>query len=126
MTTPPQVRVERVYDRRTPQEGARVLVDRLWPRGLTHEQADLDAWCAPIAPSAALRVWYRHDPDRFAEFRRRYRIELDDPVRAPALAQLRKMAQSGTLTLLTASTRVEISQAVVLVELLDPETRIGR
>lgn len=116
--TAPRVRLGRVYDERTPQDGARVLVDGLWPRGLTREKADLDTWCTEIAPSGALRKWYRHDPDRFAEFRHRYRIELEDAGRAAALAQLREMARSGPLTLLTATRHVEISQAAVLVELL--------
>jgi hypothetical protein len=69
----PRVRLGRVYDERTAEDGTRVLVDRLWPRGLTKDRADLDEWCKQIAPSSALRKWYGHDPDRFAEFSRRYR-----------------------------------------------------
>jgi uncharacterized protein YeaO (DUF488 family) len=71
MQPQPGERVGRVYDARTAQDGIRVLVDRLWPRGLTTNRADLDEWCKQIAPSAALRRWYGHDPDRFAEFARR-------------------------------------------------------
>ena len=71
-----QLNVARVYDPRRPSDGTRVLVDRLWPRGLTKAAAALDEWCKDVAPSAALRTWYNHDPQRFAEFARRYRAEL--------------------------------------------------
>ena len=81
MQPQPRVRVGRVYDERTAQDGTRVLVDRLWPRGLTKKRADLDEWCKQIAPSSALRRWYGHDPERFIEFARRYGVELDDPSR---------------------------------------------
>ncbi|MHA6797680.1 DUF488 domain-containing protein (plasmid) [Pseudonocardia bannensis] len=121
MPGPPRVRVGRVYDARTAEDGTRVLVDRLWPRGLTKSRADLDEWCKQIAPSAALRTWYGHDPDRFAEFRRRYRAELDDPGRAEALQHLRELAQQRTLTLLTAARNPEASEAAVLADLLTAE-----
>jgi uncharacterized protein YeaO (DUF488 family) len=122
MQQQPRVRVGRVYDQRTAEDGARVLVDRLWPRGLTKNQADLDEWCKQIAPSAGLRSWYAHDPHRFAEFGRRYRTELDDPGRAGALQHLRQLAQRQPLTLLTAARRADISEAAVLAEqLLDAE-----
>jgi len=114
-----QVRAGRVYDARQAADGTRVLVDRLWPRGLTKNQADLDEWCKQIAPSPALRRWYGHDPDRFAEFARRYRTELDDPERADALRHLRELAQQRTLSLLTATRTVETSEAAVLADLLD-------
>ncbi|HWM05684.1 MAG TPA: DUF488 family protein [Actinophytocola sp.] len=116
-----QVLVGRVYDPRSVEDGTRVLVDRLWPRGLTKNQADLDEWCQQIAPSAALRKWYRHDPDRFAEFGRRYRVELDDPDRADALGHLRELAQGRPLTLLTATRTADISAAAVLADLLNDE-----
>ncbi|MGH3783939.1 MAG: DUF488 domain-containing protein [Pseudonocardiaceae bacterium] len=87
MTRQSRVQVDRVYDEGTPEDGARVLADRIWPRGLTKNQADLDEWCKQVAPSTALRKWYGHDPDRFEEFGRQYRAELDGcsrrPVRAP-------------------------------------------
>jgi len=122
MQQQPRIRVGRVYDHRTAEDGTRVLVDRLWPRGLTKDQADLDEWCKQIAPSAALRSWYAHDPHRFAEFGRRYRTELDDPGRAAALQHLRQLAQHQPLTLLTAARRADISEAAVLAEqLLDAE-----
>jgi uncharacterized protein YeaO (DUF488 family) len=113
-----QVRVRRVYEPREPEDGRRVLVDRLWPRGLSKERARLDDWCKEIAPSTGLRRWYGHDPDRYAEFARRYRAELDEPERAAALARLRELAGQGRLTLLTATKRSDISEAAVLADLL--------
>ena len=74
-----KVRVRRVYDDPTRGDGNRVLVDRIWPRGMTKEKANLDEWCKAIAPSAELRKWYHHDPGRFTEFTRRYREELTRP-----------------------------------------------
>lgn len=121
----PRVRVGRVYNARTAGDGTRVLVDRLWPRGLTKNRADLDEWCKQIAPSAALRTWYGHDPDRFIEFGRRYRTELDDPERAAALQHLRELAQQRPLTLLTATRNAETSEAAVLANLLAAESGTG-
>lgn len=114
------IRVRRVYETPTTDDGARVLVDRLWPRGLTKQKAHLDEWCKEIGPSTALRAWYAHDPDRFAEFSRRYRDELEDPERAAALDHLRSLADAGTVTLLTATKRAELSEAAVLAEVLQP------
>jgi uncharacterized protein YeaO (DUF488 family) len=113
-----QVRVGRPYDERGRGDGARVLVDRIWPRGLSKEKADLDEWCKEVAPSTALRRWYGHDPARFEEFGRRYRTELDEPERAEALAHLRELAERGPVTLLTASKRADISGATVLAGVL--------
>jgi uncharacterized protein YeaO (DUF488 family) len=118
MAGTPRVRVRRVYDPPAPADGARILVDRVWPRGLRKDAAQLDEWCKQVAPSTQLRTWYAHDPARFAEFARRYRAELEDPERSAALAHLRELAQKRPVTLLTATTRVEISQAAVLAELL--------
>lgn len=114
----PRVRAGRVYDARTAEDGTRVLVDRLWPRGVTRSRADLDEWCKDVAPSAALRRWYGHDPTRFAEFARRYRDELDDREQAAALQHLRELAQQRPMTLLTATREIGISGAAVLADLL--------
>jgi uncharacterized protein YeaO (DUF488 family) len=114
----PQVRVRRVYDEPRREDGTRVLVDRIWPRGLGKDEARLDEWCKQVAPSPELRRWYGHDPERFDEFGRRYREELAGPERAPALAHLRDLAAGGTLTLLTATRQAEISQAAVLAEVI--------
>ena len=115
------VRVRRAYDEPEPTDGSRVLVDRLWPRGLSKARAALDEWCKNVAPSGELRTWYNHDPDRFEEFSRRYRQELKDPERAEALAHLRELARGGPLTLLTATKRADISEAAVLAAIVaDP------
>ena len=114
----PGVRVRRVYDEPAGDDGARVLVDRLWPRGLTKARADLAEWCKEVAPSTELRRWYGHEPERFAEFSRRYRAELDDPERATALAHLRRLAEAQRMTVLTATKDIAISQAAVIADLL--------
>ena len=118
MRAAPTVRVRRVYEHRSEEDGRRILVDRLWPRGLSKASGDLDEWCKEIAPSSELRTWYSHDPARFEEFESRYRVELDDPERANALAHLRELLAEGSLTLLTATSRPEISQAAVLAAIL--------
>lgn len=118
MTDAPRIRVRRVYDPPEPDDGRRVLVDRLWPRGLSKQRAHLDEWCKQVAPSTDLRRWYGHDPERFAEFARRYRAELAEPERAVALDGLRGLAARGPLTLLTATKRSDLSEAEVLSHLL--------
>jgi uncharacterized protein YeaO (DUF488 family) len=112
------VKVGRVYDEPACGDGARVLVDRVWPRGMSKEKAHLDEWCKAVAPSPALRTWYQHDPERFEEFGRRYRAELDEPERAEALQHLRELAEHRPLTLLTATKHAEISEAAVLAAVL--------
>ena len=112
------VRLRRIYDEPTPADGTRVLVDRLWPRGISKDRAHLDHWYKDVAPSTELRTWYQHDPALFDEFARRYREELDEPERAEVLDELRRLADHGTLTLLTATKDVDRSEAAVLVELL--------
>lgn len=118
-----RVRVRRVYDPPRDDDGARVLVDRLWPRGLSKAKAHLDLWCKDVAPSSDLRTWYGHDPDKFEEFAQRYAAELHDPERAEAYEQLRSLAQRGPVTLLTASRRDDISEATVLADRLDRDLR---
>ncbi|UJP11574.1 DUF488 family protein [Microbacterium sp. KUDC0406] len=112
------VQVRRIYDDPESSDGKRVLVDRLWPQGVSKERADLDEWCKEIAPSSELRKWYGHDPAKFEEFARRYRAELSGPEREKALASLRALAAAGPLTLLTASRRDDISEATVLEQVL--------
>jgi uncharacterized protein YeaO (DUF488 family) len=96
-----------------------VLVDRLWPRGVSKARADLTEWCKEVAPSTELRKWYGHDPERYDEFARRYRAELGDTEHAAALAHLKELARHGRLTLLTAAKRSDISEATVLADLLN-------
>ncbi|HEU4947602.1 MAG TPA: DUF488 family protein [Kribbella sp.] len=107
-----------MYDEPTPGDGVRVLVDRIWPRGLRKDAAALDEWAKEIAPSTELRKWYGHVPERFAQFRSRYRDELDAPTERAALDHLRSLADGSVLTLLTATKDLEHSQASVLAELL--------
>ena len=85
------LRVRRAYDPLAPDDGCRVLVDRLWPRGLKREAAGIDHWLRELAPSNELRTWFAHDPARWDEFRRRYAEELQAPAAAPALAELRSL-----------------------------------
>jgi uncharacterized protein YeaO (DUF488 family) len=112
------VRVARVYDDASADDGYRVLVDRLWPRGVSKERAALDEWCKDAAPSPALRRWFGHDPERFEEFVRRYRAELADGAGATALEHLREVAARGPLTLLTATKDPAQSTAGIIADLL--------
>lgn len=112
------IRLARTYDAPAarPADGKRLLVERLWPRGMKKEALDLDDWLKDVAPSTALRTWYGHDVARWAEFKRRYRAELD---RAPAaLAPLLEAARAGPVTLLFSARDVEHNSAVVLREVL--------
>lgn len=111
------VRLKRVYDEPESADGLRVLVDRLWPRGLSKEQAHLDRWEKELAPSGELRRWFAHDPEKWPEFRRRFRQELQD--RRPLLLDLAREAASGKLTLLYAAKDGEHNNAVVLKEMLE-------
>lgn len=112
------VRVKRVYDEADASDGRRVLVDRLWPRGLRKDAAAVDDWLRDVAPSPELRRWYGHDPARFAEFARRYRAELADPAHADGLARLRGLTERGEVTLLTATRDLTHAHTAVLTELL--------
>jgi uncharacterized protein YeaO (DUF488 family) len=116
MTATTGVRFRRIYDPPEPDDGHRVLVDRLWPRGVT--KSAVDEWDKVVAPSTELREWYGHEVDKFATFRERYIAELQAPEPAAALARLRDLARSGAVTLLTATRDVEHSQAAVLAEQL--------
>lgn len=112
------LRVRRVYEAPEPADGARVLVDRLWPRGLSKADAQLTEWCKDVAPSSELRRWFHHEGPRFAEFAERYREELAQEAVQPALEGLRERAVQGPLTLLTATKDVSVSHVNVLVEVL--------
>jgi uncharacterized protein YeaO (DUF488 family) len=112
------VLLRRVYDDPSPEDGVRVLVDRVWPRGLTRASAHLDGWIKDVAPSTPLRRWYGHRPERFTEFRRRYLAELADPVPAAAVNRLRELTRTRTITLLTATRDIDHSQAAVLADQL--------
>ena len=123
MATTSRVQVRRAYDPPERDDGQRVLVDRLWPRGLSKERAGLSEWCKDVAPSTDLRQWYAHDPEKFNEFARRYRAELDDPDHASALTHLKELARHGRLTLLTGTKDSDLSEAAVLADLLNGSAR---
>jgi len=108
--------IKRVYETASADDGLRVLVDRLWPRGISKEKLGCDLWARDLSPSTELRKWYGHDPKRWAEFRRRYRSEL--AAHREELAALRAEMKGRTVTLLTASRELELSHATVLRGLL--------
>jgi len=112
------VSIKRVYDEAGHNDGTRVLVDRVWPRGMRKQDAHLDEWVKEVAPSTELRKWYGHDPDKFDEFANAYRAELDTGEGQQALQRLRDAVTGNRLTLLTATKDVKHSQAAVLAELL--------
>lgn len=115
-------RIKRVYDDVADDDGQRVLVDRLWPRGVSKNRAQLDVWLKTIAPSPTLRTWWKHDPDRLDEFAIRYRAELDgDPATMQAVARLRELATEGAepTTLLYGATDPVVNHARILAEYLD-------
>lgn len=114
----PRVVLARIYDQPA-GDRYRVLVDRLWPRGISRDQAPIDQWCPQVAPSPALRTWYKHEPARFTEFSHRYKEELVQPERAGAFDSLRELARARPLTIVTATKAAQISHAAVLVELLN-------
>lgn len=111
-----RVQVKRVYEPAAQSDGFRVLVDRLWPRGISKERAALDLWLKEIAPSAELRRWFGHDPKRWRQFKARYRAELRE--HGSELALLRSRARKGSVTLLFGARDVEHNEAVVLKEIL--------
>src|SRR5947207_7402685 len=110
------VRTKRIYDPAEADDGYRVLIDHIWPRGVSRERARLDLWARDLAPSDGLRKWFDHVPARFAEFRARYRDELAD--RPERLDELRQRAVSGPLTIVYAARDREHNNAAVLSELL--------
>jgi uncharacterized protein YeaO (DUF488 family) len=110
------IRVKRIYDPAERGDGYRILVDRIWPRGVSREDAKLDEWAKDLAPSAELRQWFGHDPERFAEFSDRYRAELRE--RSEEIRRLRALACGGPVTILYAARDREHNNAVVLAELV--------
>jgi uncharacterized protein YeaO (DUF488 family) len=111
------VRRKRAYEPAAPADGHRVLIDRIWPRGVSRERARLDEWACELAPSSELRHWFAHDPARFPEFRRRYESEL--AAQEEKLRDLRRIAREGTLTLVYGARDTEHNDAVVLADLLE-------
>jgi uncharacterized protein YeaO (DUF488 family) len=111
------IKIKRVYEKPAKDDGWRVLVDRLWPRGMTKEAAHLDAWIKDVAPSDALRKWFGHEPEKWSAFQKKYRAELAE--KKELLAELKKMAKEhGTLTLLFGARDIEHNEAIVLADIL--------
>ena len=104
-----------MYDHPSDADGTRILIDRLWPRGLSKKDAQVDHWLKEVAPSTELRKWFGHDPEKWAEFKKRYRAELRDN---PALAELVEVAREGDITLIYAAKDQERNHAIVLEEIL--------
>lgn len=113
---PANIAMKRAYDPPDEADGIRVLVDRLWPRGLTKKSAAIDQWPKDVTPSTELRKWFHHDPDRWDEFRRRYLVELKD--KGSELDELRKLAQAGPITLIYAARDTPHLHATVLRDVL--------
>ncbi|HEX9873251.1 MAG TPA: DUF488 domain-containing protein [Deferrimonas sp.] len=112
-----QIRLKRAYEEASKQDGCRVLVDRIWPRGVSKEGAKIDLWLKEIAPSDGLRKWFGHDPAKWEEFRKRYFAELDE--RAESLEELREKAGDGRLTLVFGARDEEHNNAVALKDFLE-------
>ena len=112
------LKIKRVYDPASPDDGKRVLVDRLWPRGIKKEKAQIDEWLKEISPSNELRKWYSHDPSKWAEFKKRYKKELAE--KSELLKGIKAEAKKQTVTLLFSTKELELNNAVALKEILNP------
>jgi len=111
------LRIKRVYEERSDADGRRILVDRIWPRGISKERAGIDLWMKDIAPSDELRRWFGHDPERWDEFRTRYKRELAEKL--DLISALKKMDREGTVTLIYAAKDTDHNNAVVLKEAIE-------
>lgn len=120
------IHLKRVYDDPSPDDGLRVLADRLWPRGISRERAELTLWAKDVSPSTELRQWYSHDPEKFDEFEQRYRGELEDEPARSALADLVRTVDGDTVTLLTSARDVDISHLAVLAKVIGDRFRSVR
>lgn len=118
------LRLKRAYEPAAPEDGMRILVDRLWPRGISKKKASLDEWEKEIAPSTELRQWFDHDPERWTEFQRRYRSELQDHV--DILDHIRALARKQTVTLVYSAHDEKHNDAVVLKDVLMEENKSSR
>ncbi len=111
------IKVKRIYEAATPDDGLRVLVDRVWPRGVSKVKANVDLWLKSVAPSTVLRKWFNHDPQKWGEFKKRYFAELDG--RSPELEQLRKRTGKQAVTLVYSARDLEHNQAVALKDYIE-------
>ncbi len=112
------LKIKRAYEKKSAADGKRIYVDRLWPRGLTKEDFPYDEWLKELSPSAELRTWFGHEPDKFQEFRKRYIQELADAEKQTLLEHIAKMAAKGPVTLVYSAKDTEHNNAVVLAELI--------
>jgi uncharacterized protein YeaO (DUF488 family) len=112
-----EIRLKRVYEPASPDDGPRILVERLWPRGVSKEHAALDSWAKDVAPSRELRLWFHHDPARWDEFQKRYRAELHE--NKDAVEELRRRCRSGPVTFIYASHDEQHNGALVLKDYLE-------
>ena len=116
------IRLKRAYEKATPDDGTRILVERLWPRGVSKERAKLDIWCKDIAPSTELRRWHHSHPDRWNDFVNRYLDELK--AKSDVIDQLRRLAEKGTITFVYGTRDTEENNAVVLKNILEGNLKI--
>jgi uncharacterized protein YeaO (DUF488 family) len=120
------LKIKRAYEPAASTDGVRILVDRLWPRGLTKEKAELDEWLRELAPSDALRKWFGHAPERFADFEKRYDRELEREPARTLIGELAQRAARGTVTLVYAAKDAEHNNAVVLAQAINRRARSTR
>ena len=117
------LKVKRAYDTKEPSDGIRVLVDRLWPRGLSRAEAGIDDWMKEVAPSDELRRWFGHQPEKWTEFRQRYAEELRSPAKVKLVGKLTRLASDGKVTLVYAARDTEHNNARVLEEIIVEQTK---
>ena len=113
------IRTKRIYQESSPQDGERILVDRVWPRGMKKEEVNIDDWYKALAPSTDLRKWFGHDPEKWGKFRQRYRSELQDQEKEALLRKLADKSKAGTVTLLYGSKDTDHNNAVALKSFID-------
>jgi uncharacterized protein YeaO (DUF488 family) len=112
------LKIKRAYEAKTSGDGKRIYVDRLWPRGLSKDDAGFDEWLKEVSPSDELRKWFGHEPDKFAEFKRKYAKELSAPDKQPVLRRIGNLADQGDITLIYSARDTEHNNAVVLAEVV--------
>jgi uncharacterized protein YeaO (DUF488 family) len=113
------IKIKRIYKIKLPDDGKRYLVDRVWPRGVSKEQAGIDGWLKELAPSTALRTWFSHDPEKWEEFKEKYRDELSSPLLSEVLQKLRDESSHGVVTLIYSAKDTKFNNAACLKEILE-------
>ena len=113
------LKIKRAYDKAEKKDGKQILIDRLWPRGVSKSEANVDTWLKELAPSTELRKWFAHDPQKWEEFRKKYKAELDSPEKVKLLEDIAGQARRGDVTLIYSARDTEHSDVKVLVEIID-------